>query len=566
MRTRQLWWVFGVLFSTTMACGPGQDPDALEDGDAEAPEQAAALEIRVGGKTLRQLGFVDGDSNDVGAPDYLAGRYPAEVHSADDAVKLLRGDFGRQVFSLAPETDFEIREDEITPVPGVQMREEDDSFTHYTLQQLHNGVPVDGEQVVVAADEQGQVRAVFAELSPNLRLSTEPTLEAVSAIKKALSTLGPEHEIFSAPQLVVWAPPQQPGRLAWRADVSYGDAKRVQMVALYADANTGALISQVPLEYSALDRIVRDGKQLCQEAALEGPPLIEEGGTTADPQAASVYRQLGQAYGMYLQLLHRDSFDGHGAQLDAAVHARFQRQDKNGNLVCDWSGNAMWFPLQRKMAYGDDLAEALDVTGHELTHAVIGTGKLRYFFESGALNESIADLFGAGVEAYAASGGSVDQLPKTWHVGANTWLIGENGQGGAFRDMAHPKEHGQPENYGEIRPLQCEPTDPRCCTDKNDHCDVHTNSGVPNKAFYLMSQGGEQSGSRVRALGLPRVLRFVYGSRLSWASTTRFRLMRHMTATAALGKKGDCNAWRQVQHAWNAVGVPGKRVRCPAQR
>lgn len=565
MRTRQLWWVFGVLFFTTMACGPGQDPDALEDGDAEAAEQTAALEIHVGGKTLRQLGFVDGDTNEAGAPEYLAGRYPAEVHSADDAIKLLRGEFGSQVFALAPETDFEIQEDEKPPVLGVPAQEED-SFTHYTLQQLHNGVPVEGEQVVVAADEQGQVRAIFAELAPNLRVSTEPSLDPVGAISRALGSLARESEILSAPQLVVWAPSQQPGRLAWRADVSYGDASRVHMVALYVDANTGVVIGQVPLEYSAIDRTVRDGERRCQVRALEGPPLIEEGGTTADPQAAAVYRQLGQVFGMYRQLLRRDSFDGQGAPLDAAVHVRFQRWDKNGKPVCDWSGNAMWFPLQRQMAYGDDLAEALDVTGHELTHAVIGTRRLHYLSESGALNESIADLFGAGVEAYAASGGTNDQPPQSWQVSSSTWLMGESGRGGAFRDMANPKSYGQPEKYREIKLPSCKPTDPACCSEENDYCGVHTNSGVPNKAFYLMSQGGELSGSRVRALGLPRVLRFVYSSRLGWTSGTRFRQMRHMTATAALGKKGDCNAWRQVQHAWSAVEVPGKRVRCPAQR
>jgi Zn-dependent metalloprotease len=123
---------------------------------------------------------------------------------------------------------------------------------------------------------------------------------------------------------------------------------------------------------------------------------------------------------------------------------------------------------------------ALDVAGHEYSHLVIdnnGKGGLRYQGESGALNEAFADIFGTAIEFY-----SVDN--PNWTVGEGIMLYGNYSY---MRNMANPKENNlsdrQPDTYsGQYWASTTSPV---------DNGGVHTNSGVLNYWFYLVSEGGE---------------------------------------------------------------------------
>ena len=95
----------------------------------------------------------------------------------------------------------------------------------------------------------------------------------------------------------------------------------------------------------------------------------------------------------YKALWNRDSFDNAGATLISTVHY--------GSSYA----NAYWDGTQ--MVYGDGdstqgcapLALGLDVTAHELTHAVTEhESNLTYSGESGGLNEAMSDIFGEFVE------------------------------------------------------------------------------------------------------------------------------------------------------------------------
>ena len=125
------------------------------------------------------------------------------------------------------------------------------------------------------------------------------------------------------------------------------------------------------------------------------------------------------------------------------------------------------------------------MVAHELTHGLTEcTSALVYVDASGALNESFSDIMGTAVEFYAnepLTSACVLTVGQTvcadWNIGEDIDLrAGTNG----FRNMADPEVHGQPDHMSEWYP------DPA----NTDNGGVHTNSGIPNHAFYLLAQGG----------------------------------------------------------------------------
>jgi len=154
--------------------------------------------------------------------------------------------------------------------------------------------------------------------------------------------------------------------------------------------------------------------------------------------------------------------------------------------------NAFWDGQQS--TYGQGYAAAQDVVAHELAHGVTEkTSNLAYLYQSGAINESMSDVFGELVDL---SDGV--NLPDT----AGTWLVGEDAPGGAIRSMSDPGTHGQPDRM----------TSPDYTADESftDNGGVHTNSGVGNKAAYLIGQGGTFNGQTVTGLGLPKTAVIYY--------------------------------------------------------
>ena len=185
-----------------------------------------------------------------------------------------------------------------------------------------------------------------------------------------------------------------------------------------------------------------------------------------DATVNAAYDNAGITYDFYGEVLRRNSIDGHGLRLDSTVH--YDRQFNNAF----WNG--------QQMIYGDGdgrlftgFASALDVVAHELTHGVTQytvPGGLVYDDESGALNESISDVFGSVV--------------KQWKLGQTVtqadWLIGAGimapGVGKALRSMKEP---------GNTSMTWRGDDQPKDMSGYVDGGDVHTNSGIPNHAFYL---------------------------------------------------------------------------------
>ena len=220
-----------------------------------------------------------------------------------------------------------------------------------------------------------------------------------------------------------------------------------------------------------LRREVYDGQQ---KAALPGKLARAEGDPPAnDPAVDTVYDAAKQVYDLYFDKFSRDSIDGHGAPLLQTVHHR-----KKFN-------NAFWDGGQ--MAYGDGDGQIfstfieLSVIGHEMSHGVVQfSGGLVYEGQSGALNESFADVFGAIVKQHAL-GESVD---------TSDWLIGKGILGPAINGVALRSMKAPGTAYSDALLGQ----DPQpyhmdlYVNTTSDNGGVHINSGIPNHAFYLYCQ------------------------------------------------------------------------------
>jgi hypothetical protein len=141
--------------------------------------------------------------------------------------------------------------------------------------------------------------------------------------------------------------------------------------------------------------------------------------------------------------------------------------------------NASWDGSH--MVFGDGYAEGDDVVAHELTHGVIDrTSQLFYLHQSGAINESLADVIGEVVDH---RNGTDDD---------SAWTLGEDVPTGAIRSMKDPTLFGQPDRMGSRLYSAAD-----ALTDEGA---VHQNSGVGNKAAYLISQGGTFQGVTVRGI------------------------------------------------------------------
>jgi hypothetical protein len=229
--------------------------------------------------------------------------------------------------------------------------------------------------------------------------------------------------------------------------------------------------------YDAGNTTTLPGTQVCSgnDATCAGGDAHE---TAAHANAFSTYQWYQTWYG-------RDSIDGNGLQINSAVHygSGYQNAFWNGQMMVYGDG------------YGFPLAD--DVVAHELTHGVTQyESNLFYWYQSGAINESFSDLWGEAVDQANGLGNDSSAVK---------WLIGEDVTGlGAIRNMQNPPLKNQPDSMTSTKSCK----GGSCLT--TDNGGVHTNSGVNNKAVYLMVEGGTFNTKIVSPLGWNKVLAIYY--------------------------------------------------------
>jgi Zn-dependent metalloprotease len=337
-------------------------------------------------------------------------------------------------------------------------------------------------------------------------------------------------------------PPQMLRRIAARGTVAQRDAaletlatdqtmrlSRATYELLEARAHRGLLSVPVP----AKQRTVYDAQHT---ETLPGVTLRSEGGPPlSDVEANEAYDGLGATFDFYAAVYDRNSIDDEGLHLDATVHYG-RRYD-----------NAFWNGQQMVFGDGDgDLfnrfTASLDVIAHELTHGVTGDeAGLVYVGQAGALNESVSDVFGSLVKQYARKQTAAE---ADWLIGAG--LFTSKVQGVALRSLKAPGTAYDDPLLGR---------DPQPATmagyvkTSADNGGVHTNSGIPNHAFYLAATalGGhawEKAGriwyETLRDKRLKRTATFAQFARYTVVNAAHFFGASERQAVAA---------------AWSAVGV-----------
>ncbi len=321
-----------------------------------------------------------------------------------------------------------------------------------------------------------------------------------------------------------------PARRSLEMDAAHRSRRRVAARTAAAPVSGGA-VADSP------DRTVYDARH---GTHLPGRKVRGEGAKPGrDASANRAYDGLGATYDLYLDAYHRRSVDGAGLPLLASVH--YERDYDNAF----WDGSQMVFGDGDGKVF-NDFTVSLDVIGHELTHGVTQySANLSYHGQSGALNESVSDVFGSLVKQHALGHGAAE---ADWLIGAG--LLAPHVHGLALRSMKAPgTAYDDPVLGKDPQPADMA----HYVTTHEDNGGVHINSGIPNHAFYLLATAlGGHAWERAGQIWYDTLT----GGQLS--PDVDFAGFAAATAATALGRYGDGEEHHAVLAAWEAVGVTAR--------
>jgi Zn-dependent metalloprotease len=375
--------------------------------------------------------------------------------------------------------------------------------SYVRFQQVHRGVPVLGGELVVALDGARNAVATTGEILPDPGLDVVPAFGAAAAQRQALAVVSRTHGV--APKRLVASTPELwiydsrllggPGlgrpALVWRIEVTTPGLGTIRELVL-VDAKVGAIALRFNQVAEARSRATYTANGT---SALPG--TIKCGENSPFPSCASgdadvegAHRIMRDFYDYFWGRHGRDSFDNAGSTLVATVGWR-----ESPGTPFD---NVFWDTENRQMVVGDarSYAQADDVVAHELVHAIIDEEpKLFYHYQSGAINESLADVFGEFVDLTNGSGN--DAPAVRWRLMED---VSPQLPDSVRRDMRDPTLFGDPDRM----------TSPNYWGSYLDEGGVHSNSGVNNKAAYLMVDGDTFNGRTVTGIGITKTSAIYY--------------------------------------------------------
>ncbi|HEX7064015.1 MAG TPA: M4 family metallopeptidase [Bacillales bacterium] len=478
------------------------------------------------------------------------------IHELSEIKQFLKAN--QEIFHLDPHSDLKLSHES----------KDELGMKHYQFVQSLKGIPIEGARFTVHTNDQGKVTTVTGNVHPKIRKQLNgdlnPNLSKQQAIEKAWAKIGlsPEQTQGVADRkteaslknktetadLVVY-PYKGESYLAYHVQLRFIYPKPGNWQ-IFINANNGSVIQS----YNA---VMDDGsttgygydifgnKRTLQTfytkntyyltdttkpmkgyietftarhgRSLPGVNVMDNNNAfTAQRQKAGVSAQynVSQVYDYYYNTFGRNSYDNNGGILRSTVH-----YGTNYN-------NAFWNGIQ--MVYGDGdgstfipLAGSLEVTAHELTHAVTqSTAGLEYHDQPGALNESISDTF-------------------AYFVHPNNFLMGEavytpNRSGDALRSLKNPSSFGQPENMSGY------------VNTSRDNGGVHINSGIPNKAAYLT----------INSIGKDKAEQIYYRALTTYLGPqSQFSDARAALLQATADLYGYNSEYQAVANAWDEVGV-----------
>lgn len=493
------------------------------------------------------------------------------------SLEILRGEsLRRQIGNV---DDFTVKRVEI----------DDLKMAHTHVQQTINGIPVWESEAIVHLKPDGELSTITDQLKESVVINTEPNFKRNEALNLALRTRGPKFEMTDEPTIDSWIfRGEDRDHLVYRVVMPRLDGTaKTSVPVVFIDAQTGEKVFEYDNLQTGTGSSLYSGTVTISTSTSAGTFYMEDatgrrqgtfnmnntgntstgtGGTqsrytgtddvwSATNERAGVDAHYGAAKTFdYYQTVHgRNGIDGNfgpGTTTSAvgAVPLVVSRVHFGASY-----NNAFWFNNQ--MTYGDGNGTTftplttIDICGHEMTHGVTErTANLTYARESGALNESMSDIFGAMVEAFADGAVSGD----TWKIGEDAYTPGTAGD--ALRRMDNPNAVGDPDHYSlRLYPGTCTPSS------LNDQCGVHTNSSIQNHAFYLLAAGGTNrvSGVTVSGIGTNDSARIFYRAlSVYMTASTNFAGARTATLSAATDLFGTGSTqYNGVATAWCAVGV-----------
>ncbi len=247
--------------------------------------------------------------------------------------------------------------------------------------------------------------------------------------------------------------------------------------------------------------------------------------------AVSAHYNAGLCYDYYRTKFARNSLDGKGSSIISVIN--IADDDGKGMDNAYWNGEFMGYGNGRDAF--KPLAGALDVAGHEMTHGVVeATARLEYQNQSGALNESFADIFGVMIDR------------DDWTLGEDVIKAGSF-PSGALRSLSNPNQGGRNDPGYQPRTMSQYANLPN--TEEGDNGGVHVNSGIPNYAFYLFASNtsvGKDKAEQVYYRALTKYL-----TRTSKFVDARLAVVR----AAADLYPTDNNVLNAARTAFDAVGI-----------
>jgi thermolysin len=479
---------------------------------------------------------------------------------------------------------------------------------HTHVRQTHHGVPVFGGEAIVHLNTVTELEAepTTDTLISNIAVSTDPALTADYAITAAKTKYkekkGCDDCLTEAPKADLWVLRREGvdylvyrvrlSRLDGTSDTSepiyFINAHTGDVVWSYDNLQTQSATGSGSSLYSGTQAIntyksgttyymedharsvgTFDNRSSAQVIASLG--IIASYGTnykftdadnvwntTAQRAGVDAHYGAGKVYDYFLNVHGRNGIDGAGGP---RTLTSINGSTKLITSIVHFGrsfNNAFWTDSKNQMFYGDGDGTTftplvtLDICGHEMQHGITSrTAGLVYSDESGALNESWSDVFGAMVELYAEGQES-----------ATTWWIGEDARtpavaGDALRYMNAPHNAS---NYGYTANDDPDHYSERY-TGTGDNGGVHINSGIPNHVFYLVAKGGNHAhivgGPTVAGIGADKAAKIWYKAITTYmTSSTNFSGARAATLNAAASLYGAGSAEvNAVADAWTACGV-----------
>jgi len=407
---------------------------------------------------------------------------------------------------------------------------DDFNMKHLVFEQEYKGIPIWGQEMVVHSDSKGEIYSINARYSEtplgiDINENSISSEKALSIAENNLSKISKLTDLsdyyknildYKKPYIkkYIWLDDKQTKHLVWFVQIRpnimdnwyyFIKIKTGEILEKYNATAFDGPVTATAVDLLGVNRtlnvyestgnffmldasrnmwqqnqtdVINDPKGAIQTLDAQNQDLsstsqifhvASTNNSWGDPVTVSAHYNGGITYEYFLNTHGRNAIDNMGSTIISIVHVTSEGQPMD---------NAYW--NSKIMAYGDGdqsfnpLAGALDVTGHEMTHGVIErTVGLEYKFQSGALNESLADVFGAMIDR-------------------EDWLMGEDivkpgvFASGAMRNLLDPHNGGTSINDNGWQPAHMDEF--LNLTLDQDNGGVHVNSGIPNRACALIGE------------------------------------------------------------------------------